>query len=235
MIDAIFNNVLFSLLKRSQSGEVVTIRIQCDGTRVAAYFLSEGAEISVTELDELGRVDLSQTIEVINQALGLPAVKLLTVQNGGHFEIVKNMSGSNELQFSWPIAIDEFITPQVPEVHSKDKDSDEQKQHQEWLLKVYQLIEDNYSLASFGTSAAAKALFISERNLQRKFKQLTQRSFMEYLIDTRLEKACELLISGQKVADAAFESGFNDPSYFSKRFKRHYGLSPTQFVTENEE
>ncbi|OED57787.1 AraC family transcriptional regulator [Aliivibrio fischeri] len=235
LIDAIFNNVLFSLLKRSQSGEVVTIRIQCDGARVAAYFLSEGAEISVTELDELGRVDLSQTIEVINQALGLPAVKLLTVQNGGHFEIVKNMSGSNELQFSWPIAIDEFITPQVPEVHSKDKDSDEQKQHQEWLLKVYQLIEDNYSLASFGTSAAAKALFISERNLQRKFKQLTQRSFMEYLIDTRLEKACELLISGQKVADAAFESGFNDPSYFSKRFKRHYGLSPTQFVTENEE
>ena len=57
---------------------------------------------------------------------------------------------------------------------------------------------------------------------------------MEYVTEIRLEKACEMLISGNKVANAAFESGFNDPSYFSKRFKRHYGLSPTQFVSENE-
>lgn len=234
LIDAIFNNVLFNLLKRSQLGELVTIRIQSDDVRVTVYFDSQGAEISATEMDELSRVDLSQTIEVINQALGLSSVKLLTIQNGGHFDIVNNMAGANELQLSWPIAVDEFIPSQVSERLSSNKEED-QKQHKVWLLKVYKLIEENYAIASFGTSAAAKALFISERNLQRKFKQLTQRSFMEYLIETRLEKACELLISGHKVADAAFESGFNDPSYFSKRFKRHYGLSPTQFVTENEE
>ena len=109
------------------------------------------------------------------------------------------------------------------------------KIQQEWLIGVYQVVEGNYHDSAFGTRAVAKTLFISERNFQRKFKTITQRSFMEYLIEVKLEKACELLISGSKVADAAFDSGFNDPSYFSKRFKRHYGLSPTQFVTENEE
>lgn len=53
---------------------------------------------------------------------------------------------------------------------------------------------------------------------------------MEYLTQYRLEKACGMLMSGHKIADTAFESGFNDPSYFSQRFKNHFGLTPSQFV-----
>nr|VVV03471.1 HTH-type transcriptional regulator YesS [Aliivibrio wodanis] len=234
LIDAIFNNVLFNLLKRSDLGEQVTICIENNEQRISIRFLSQGSCITAEELEELKRVDLSRIIEVINQALGLSSVKQLTVQNGGHFEITKNIIGANELLLSWPIAIDSFSS-ELSGVKLENKDTDDLQRHQDWLIRVYEIVEENYRSPKFGTSAAAKALFVSERNLQRRFKQLTQRSFMEYLIEVKLEKACELLISGCKVADAAFESGFNDPSYFSKRFKRHYGLSPTQFVSENEE
>ena len=234
LIDAIFNNILFDLLKRSQYGGQVTIRTECDAMRVTTYFLSEGQCIADNEIDELKRVDLTQIIEMLNQALGLSSVKQLTVQNGGHFEITKNRSGENELLLSWPIAID-ALSNKAPLTKLGGKTNNEPDSNQEWLIGVYTVIENNYRSPEFGTRAAANALFISERNFQRKFKLLTKRSFIEYLTEIKLEKACELLIAGHKVADVAFESGFNDPSYFSKRFKRHYGLSPTQFVSENEE
>ena len=233
LIDAIFNNMLFNLLKRSRFGEQVTIRISCDEMRITTYFLSEGLCIEDNELDELKRVDLTQIIEMLNQALGLSSVKQLTVQNGGHFEITKNRLGENEIFLSWPIAID-TLSNKVPLTRLGNGSNNEPDSNQEWLIGVYTVVEDNYRSPAFGTRAAANTLFISERNFQRKFKLLTKRSFIEYLTEIKLEKACELLISGHKVADAAFESGFNDPSYFSKRFKRHYGLSPTQFVSENE-
>ena len=234
LIDAIFNNVLLDLLKRSKFGEQVVIKTHSDEARVTICFISDGESIIESDLDNLNRVDLTQTVEVIHHALGLSSVKQLTIQNGGHFDIKRNTLNNNELVLSWPIAMDSQ-NDKVPLAKFGDHINDDAYLHQRWLIGVYKIVEDNYHDPAFGTSAAAKALFISERNFQRKFKQLTQRSFMEYLIEVKLEKACELLISGHKVADVAFESGFNDPSYFSKRFKRHYGLSPTQFVSENED
>lgn len=103
--------------------------------------------------------------------------------------------------------------------------------HQDkWLNKVFALVEHHYPNPDFSTHSAAKLLFVSERSLQRKFKHLTGRSFMDYVIKVRLDNACERLMSGQKIADIAFEVGFNDPSYFSQRFKHHFGLSPSKFL-----
>lgn len=99
-----------------------------------------------------------------------------------------------------------------------------------WLSKVYALVEHHYPNPDFSTSSAAKLLFVSERSLQRKFKYLTGKSFMDYVIKVRLDNACERLMLGQKIADIAFEVGFNDPSYFSQRFKHHFGLSPSKFL-----
>ena len=104
-----------------------------------------------------------------------------------------------------------------------------------WLLKVYALIEKEYMHPEFGTSLASRSLFVSERSLQRKFKSLTGRTFTEYLHKVRLEKACELLLSGEKISDVAFDTGFNDPSYFSQRFKNYFGISPSKFIESRSE
>ncbi|MGC7895012.1 helix-turn-helix transcriptional regulator [Vibrio anguillarum] len=96
------------------------------------------------------------------------------------------------------------------------------------------MVHNHYSDPEFSTSSAAKSLFVSERSLQRRFKAITNKTFKEYLNEIRLEKACQYLLAGGKVAQVAFDCGFNDPSYFSQRFKHHFGLSPTQFVDDNE-
>lgn len=55
----------------------------------------------------------------------------------------------------------------------------------------------------------------------------------EYVIERRLENAARLLArgAGQSVKEIAILTGFADPNYFAKAFRRHYGLSPTEFRT----
>ncbi|PKG42897.1 helix-turn-helix domain-containing protein, partial [Psychroflexus sp. MES1-P1E] len=52
----------------------------------------------------------------------------------------------------------------------------------------------------------------------------------EYLKNIRLEKAKnKLQYSKDSIFEIAFKCGFDTTSYFSNIFKKHIGLSPTQF------
>lgn len=63
------------------------------------------------------------------------------------------------------------------------------------------------------------------------FKKETGHSFTDYLNEYRIEKAKQLLLSGQfKVYEAAFAVGFQDENYFIKRFKRQTGYTPSEYM-----
>ena len=63
----------------------------------------------------------------------------------------------------------------------------------------------------------------------RKFKDAFGLSFRDYIVRYRLRAACTLLKNpGASVTDVAFAVGFNDVSYFSRMFKRHFGVPPSE-------
>jgi AraC family transcriptional regulator len=49
----------------------------------------------------------------------------------------------------------------------------------------------------------------------------------EFRDGLRLSRACELLASGTPVKDTAHRCGYRDPLYFSRAFKRRFGLTPS--------
>ena len=51
---------------------------------------------------------------------------------------------------------------------------------------------------------------------------------MNLLISLRLEQAMRLLQTDMRVKDVAHAVGYDDPLYFSRLFKRHYGCSPSE-------
>ena len=57
---------------------------------------------------------------------------------------------------------------------------------------------------------------------------------MEYLNQCRLERAAQQLRTHPElsVTEIAFANGFNSSQYFATRFRRHYNVSPTRFVSE---
>lgn len=62
------------------------------------------------------------------------------------------------------------------------------------------------------------------------FKEMTQKTPVEYLNTYRIEKASRKLInSSRSVTEISYSCGFNDLSYFIKTFKEHKGITPAKF------
>ncbi len=76
----------------------------------------------------------------------------------------------------------------------------------------------------------AGALHMTTRTLQRKLKSLTGQTPAERLRDFRLEQACSRLASEQRsITEIALECGFASAQYFSRVFRRQYGIAPDQW------
>lgn len=62
------------------------------------------------------------------------------------------------------------------------------------------------------------------------FKLLSGKTFTQYLIDKRLERAKEYLVhSDLNITEVALHSGFNSVSYFIRVFKNSISISPAQY------
>lgn len=76
----------------------------------------------------------------------------------------------------------------------------------------------------------AKEVFLSTTYLCMIFKQETGQTVNDYVTKVRIEKAKELLIDPKnKLYDICYQIGYTEPGYFSKIFKKHTGLSPTEY------
>jgi transcriptional regulator GlxA family with amidase domain len=76
----------------------------------------------------------------------------------------------------------------------------------------------------------AEKFDISVRSLNRRFKEATGKSPMQYLQQIRIENAQELLkTSNLSIAEVAFSVGYPDNSYFSAIFRKAISLSPKEY------
>jgi AraC-like DNA-binding protein len=100
---------------------------------------------------------------------------------------------------------------------------------QRFLERVRQAVETHYADPDFAMPEFASLVAMSDRQLQRKLKALTDRAPREYLRDYRLEKARELLESGEAPGVVAYSVGFSSQAYFSTCFKAQYSVTPGEY------
>lgn len=76
----------------------------------------------------------------------------------------------------------------------------------------------------------ANEVFVSPPHLCMMFKQVTGETINGYLTQIRIEEAKKLLLQGtKKLVEVCLEVGYTDPKYFSKLFKKHTGMNPSDF------
>lgn len=91
-------------------------------------------------------------------------------------------------------------------------------------------ISKNYSNPSLTLGDISSHLFINEKYLSRLFSSYMGIPLFQYLNYTRIKQACyELTNDSLSISDVAFKVGFNDPLYFSKKFKLLTGISPQTY------
>jgi AraC-like DNA-binding protein len=95
--------------------------------------------------------------------------------------------------------------------------------------KAIAFIENNYQNDIY-IQQLSEMSFMSIRNFQRIFKDSTGLSPNDYLLDFRIQKASILLTeSDSAIYDVSAQVGIPDWFYFSKAFKRKFGVSPLKF------
>ncbi len=102
----------------------------------------------------------------------------------------------------------------------------------EEILQVQLWLENNIAKSNLNMREVADLFGLSQRSLNRRFKEATGTTPIEYLQRLRHTEACELLKkSNLAVGDIAARVGISDASYFSKLFKRRSDLSPNEYRT----
>ncbi|MCV9385935.1 nickel-binding protein [Reichenbachiella ulvae] len=103
-----------------------------------------------------------------------------------------------------------------------------------FLLLLHQTIENRLNQSDFTTEELFTELSMSKSQANRKIKNLTDRSPNQIIQEVRLLHAINWMTdTGKTMAEIAYESGFNSPTYFSRLFKKRFGLSPTAFMAES--
>ena len=102
----------------------------------------------------------------------------------------------------------------------------------ESVQKARAFIDSNYD-RPISLNEAAKAVNTSVRYFCKVFKNYTGITFVEYLTRLRIEKSKSLLLNPHKrISEVAFEVGFESLTQFNRSFKKHTGMTPTEFRTQ---
>lgn len=98
-----------------------------------------------------------------------------------------------------------------------------------FLHKLRSAVEARMDDASLSADDICRGVGMSRSNLYAKLSALTGLSFNIYVRRLRLHKARHLLeTSEMNVSEVAFETGFNDPKYFSRVFSEEFGMPPSE-------
>ncbi len=103
------------------------------------------------------------------------------------------------------------------------------KHSRERISKVFQYINDHYD-KQIRSETIATQLGLTPNSFCRMFKTVTNRSFIDFLNEFRVKKAQEHFEHNDfAISEVMYQCGFNDPSYFSRQFKKYSGVSPSVY------
>ena len=97
---------------------------------------------------------------------------------------------------------------------------------------VYDYILKNYQ-EQVSLEAASELVSMTKSSFCKFLKKHAKKTFSEIVNEIRISHACELMIqTDKKISTIAYESGYNDVSYFSRTFKKIIQQSPKEFMAK---
>lgn len=98
------------------------------------------------------------------------------------------------------------------------------------LQSVFDFVVNSFQ-NDISLHTVSELAFMTPNAFCRFFKRQTNKTFFQFLIELRLEHACQLLLHANlPIAQIAERSGFNSISNFNRQFKAQKGISPTQYA-----
>ncbi|MBB6635253.1 helix-turn-helix domain-containing protein [Cohnella thailandensis] len=125
--------------------------------------------------------------------------------------------------------VDEFFGSVMSEIQEKlvEKRS---LRHEDLIKRINDAIARHYSDPNLSLNWIAEELDMSPSYIGRIYKQITFKAIVDVINAVRMERSLELLQQTHySVAEIAERCGFTNSSYFYRMFKKHFGLTPTDY------
>jgi signal transduction histidine kinase/ligand-binding sensor domain-containing protein/DNA-binding response OmpR family regulator len=102
-----------------------------------------------------------------------------------------------------------------------------------FLERVLSVVESHMSDVNFSVEILAENVNMSQSQMHRKLKALTDLSANQFIRSIRMQRALELLKKNAgNVAEIAFMVGYDDPGYFTRTFKNYFEYLPSDVTRE---
>ena len=118
------------------------------------------------------------------------------------------------------------LEPSRPEIKSFDE---------QFMQQVMKIMEKQMDNSEWTIDEFAQELGMGRTVFYQKLKSIIGLSPIDFVREMRIKRAMQLIESGEyNVSSIAYMTGFNDPKYFSKCFKKKYGVSPSEYCSKKE-
>ncbi|MFT3752410.1 MAG: hybrid sensor histidine kinase/response regulator transcription factor [Paludibacter sp.] len=114
-----------------------------------------------------------------------------------------------------------IITLSKPEITSVDE---------QFIQKTLTYIDENYGDSEMNIDNIAAFAGVSRSSFFKKIKSLTGFAPVDFVREYRIQKAIQMLESGEtNISQIAYSVGINDTKYFSRCFKQRFGVNPSEY------
>lgn len=115
----------------------------------------------------------------------------------------------------------DLLTPSQPQITSYDE---------QFMQHVMQFMEEQMDNSELTIDDFAEKLLLSRTLFYRKLKSLIGLTPIDFVREIRIKRAMQLIDSGEfNFSQIAYMTGFNDPKYFGKCFKKVTGITPSEY------
>ena len=119
------------------------------------------------------------------------------------------------------------IAPSQPQIVPFDE---------QFMQQVMEVMEKQMDNSEFTIDEFAQELGMGRTVFYQKLKAIIGLSPVDFIREMRIKRAKQLIDSGEyNISTVAYMTGFNDPKYFSKCFKKQYGMSPSEYNKEKKQ
>lgn len=105
---------------------------------------------------------------------------------------------------------------------------------QAFINSATEMVKKHLSDAEYDREAFAKDMAMGESTLYNKVKATTGQTVITFINSIRMKEAQRIIQSNPNilVSDVAIQVGFNTPKYFSKCFKKEFGIFPKEYAEQ---
>ena len=111
----------------------------------------------------------------------------------------------------------------IKSIVKNSKDEDFMQQLVDYIMK-------NIDKEDLSVSEIIKHLGISRSLLQTKMKNITGVSITRFIRTIKMKEAKKCLMNKMNVSEASYAVGIYDPNYFTKCFKKEFGITPSEYL-----